>query len=124
MQKQFNKNIWLMTVWLLWSCTALYANTYEPFAWNGPAEQPTYQFRSTSAYQPMTIGTSYTSQVSEPYASSPNKGPRKTEEWSWGNTDPEDDPVGHIPVGEPWVLLGMAILYMLIRSALLRRRNP
>ena len=124
MRKRLDIHIWLLTVWLLLSCTAMsYANSYEPAPWNGQAVQPTYEFRSTSSYPAVSIGTTYKPQVTTPFASTPNNGPRRTEGWGWGNTDPEDDPVGEVPVGEPLVLLGILFLYVLYRGYRLRKSN-
>ena len=114
-----------MTVWLLWSCTAMsYANSYEPSSWNGQAVQPTYEFRSTSSYPSVATGSTYTPQVSTPFASTPNNGPRKTEGWGWGNTDPEDDPVGEVPLGDTpyWLFFGLALIYGVLRVAQRNKR--
>ena len=74
------------------------------------AEKPTYQFRSTSTIA-STVGGSYTPAVAKPFASqnAPASRPRRA-------MDPDDDEIGNIPVGEPTVLLLLAMLYMLCRA--------
>jgi len=65
---------------------------------------PSYQFKPTSYYSSIVGTTSST----ETYM---NGGIRKTDPWG----DPEDDPIGVLPdpapVGEPLILLLMALLY-------------
>lgn len=65
---------------------------------------PSYRFRSTSPYSAI-VGT-----TTDEYA--PMAGPNRV--MSWGNgTDPDDDPVGETPVGEPLVLLFFAIFWLI-----------
>ena len=80
---------------------------------------PSYQFRSTSTYQPIVGHTSYTSELNAPSANAPAAGgPHRLrmEDNPWGKPTGEQA-VGTIdtPVGEPLVLLVMAILYILYR---------
>ena len=86
---------------------------------------PAYRFRSTSPitnYQsPITNRQSPIANRQSPianYQSPIITGPYKSSEWNWG--DPEDeDPIGVVPdpapVGEPWLLFLLALLYLPIR---------
>lgn len=82
--------------------------------------RPTYTFRTTSAYSPIVGNTSYLSDGSGPVNS-----PSRAKAWSpWD--DPDDDPMGTVPavpVGEPLVLLVMALAYILCRRTRLRKIN-
>ena len=98
-----------------------------------PVTSPAYQFHSTSTCTPVVGCTSYTSEVYLPAANAPvpvipyagmsgsggPQGPRKTSPWDIG---PE---IGVIdtPVGEPFVLLLMALLYFFIRKKWPLTRN-
>ena len=86
---------------------------------------PAYRFRSTSPI------TNYQSQITNRQSQITNRqspianyqspiitGPYKSSEWNWG--DPEDeDPIGVVPdpapIGEPWLLFLLALLYLPIR---------
>jgi hypothetical protein len=72
--------------------------------------QPTYQFRSTSAYTPTMNTTVYTPGSSTPFGA-PTR-PRRSD-IDEEEDDPSGDPTGYIdtPIGEPLVLLLMALLY-------------
>ena len=125
---------------LVWAGVSAFAlpQTKQPSAWSTTYKtskdlQPSYQFRSTSAYTsvvgegnifftskqekntPSIIGNipypsmAYASSGSKPLYSGPRRSP-------W-DEDPTDDPVGAVPVGEPWILLIMAILYMVYKKA-------
>ena len=63
---------------------------------------PDYSFRSTSSYAPTSNAPAY---------SAPQSRPRR--EWSW--SEPTDNPIGTVtnptPVGEPLILLLLAVLY-------------
>ena len=111
---------WLIAIWLLISnASAAYAYTQvtPPSAWRTTPTlsadiQPAYQFHSTSVYTPTVNVTVYT-----PGSSSPASGPNRMRR---GIDDEEDDPAGlevgqvDTPVGEPFILLLFAMLYMLI----------
>lgn len=110
---------WLLAIWLLIGCeTAAYAYTQAapPSAWRTTPTlsadiQPAYQFRSTSAYAPTMNITVYT-----PGCSSPTGGPRRVR---MDMDDEEGDGVGLLdtPVGEPWVLLLLAVVYIFYRKS-------
>ena len=99
-----------------------------------PATLPTYQFQSTSNCH-STVGNSSftTTTVYAPYSASPIGGPRRTtvdpgssydEGDEWGDLNDDDYPTGvlpDIPIGEPFVLLLMAVAYFLV--ATLRKRQ-
>ena len=72
-----------------------------------------YQFRSTSAYTLTTNTSVYAPGTSSPYGNTVKRA-RKGEDDIGEEEDPEGDPTGYIdtPVGEPWVLVLMAILYL------------
>ena len=114
---------------LLLCCSTLsYAFTYEqptePASWGRTATfsddiQPSYNFRSTSSYTPVVGTTSYMSDGSGPISS-----PRRAR-MDWGSPSDDDNPVGtvsNVPVGEPLVLLVLALVYVIcIRLRRMRR---
>ena len=132
--KRKNRHRWLITAWfLIMGCTQLaravtytptFVNTrgYNPEAYNVSIKDeglPAYQFQSTSTS--MESGSTYAPLVSAPFATLPGKmgGIRR------GIGDPEGDPeaggvdyeIGVIPdptpVGEPWILLLLALVYLI-----------
>lgn len=127
-----NNYTWIaMTVMLLWS-VALFA-TNAPMGKNQSVNPPFHYtlvqgktapnmmpFRSTSSYQSV-VGNSnifYSEEATAPVGSAPSR-MRK------GVEDEEGDEVGVIdtPVGEPFVLLLMSLLYFLIRKKWPLTRN-
>lgn len=114
---------WLTMALLLCCSTLSYAFTYEqptePASWERTITfsddvQPSYNFRSTSSYSPIVGTTSYMSDGSGPVSS-----PRRTASYDpWADPD-DDDPMGtasSLPVGEPLVLLVLALLYIVLRK--------
>lgn len=99
-----------------------------------PATLPAYQFQSTSNCH-STVGNSSftTTTVYAPYSATPNCGPRRTtvdpgssynDGDEWGDLNDDDLPTGVLPdtpIGEPLVLLLMAVVYFLV--ATLRKRQ-
>lgn len=86
--------------------------------------EPAYQFQSTSAYT-FGVGSAYESQITEPFSAAPaNSGIRR----GFGDPDDDENGIGEIPdpvpVGEPFVLLLMAILYLLFRKLRPVTHNP
>ena len=75
------------------------------------ATLPVYQFQSTSTC-PSVIGQSALApSVSYvPGSTTQTSVPRR----ALGG-DPDEDPMGEIPIGSPWILLVLAILYALLR---------
>ena len=79
----------------------------------------TYQFHSTSSY-PSVVGTSnifFIEEATTPVGSpTPYHAPHRIRKGGIDDEDddPAGDPQGYIdtPVGEPWVLVLMAILYL------------
>ena len=71
-----------------------------------------YQFRSTSAYTLTTNTSVYAPGTSSPYGNTVKRA--RKEGIDDEEDDPEGDPQGYIdtPVGEPGVLVLMAILYL------------
>lgn len=119
--------ILLVALWLLSSSHAAYAFTYgqasQPASWD---RKPTlsdevntaYNFRSTSSYTPIVGTTSYMSDGSGPVSA-----PRRAKS-GWGAPDDDDNPVGavsNVPVGEPLILLLMALGYLLYVRSRTRR---
>ena len=106
-------------MWLLLSCQPIlcaYQPATQPSAWRttptlSTDRQMSYQFHSTSAFTPTTNTTVYAPGTSSPYG---NKAKRARKGDIDEEEDPEGDPQGYIdtPVGEPWVLVLMAILYL------------
>ena len=137
MQKKFNTYRWFLVAWLLFGCsyTMSFAVTYtsvqQSAEWAyrpmyttmssvsglsydyscvqviGKNECPVFQFRSTSPY------TALMDSVSGGFTGT-YKGPRRTNTW---DEEPDDDPIGVVPnplpVGEPIILLSMALLYII-----------
>ena len=115
------KIIVLLILWTLTVSSAMATQRVTP---------PSYQFQSTSAYSSVVGQSAFTtSAVSAPYSAAPNITVlRRAEEWTPGSWDGEGegdewgDPSGELPtgvlpnpapVGEPMVLLLMALLYAL-----------
>ena len=120
---------WLIALWLLLSCESgwcAYQPATSPTAWRttptlSEEVRPAYQFRSTSVYAPTTSVTVYSPGSSTPFKSPyrPRRDDIDEEE------DPEGDPTGYIdtPVGEPMVLLLMAMLYTMVCIIYRMKRN-
>ena len=105
-----------------------YPQAQQPAAWSNTPKlssdvRPNYQFQSTSAYTPVMGGSSYSSTIYAPAANAPVYRPRKDAFDGWGE---DDNPVGEVddkvPVGEPFVLLVMAMLYLFGRYVYRSRR--
>ena len=121
---------WILAAWfMLLGCTASYGYTITTGS-TAPAytnvyanpTSPTYQFRSTSVYySSFRDNSTFVPLADDPYAGNgQRKGPRRSSPW---DEDPEtgggneigvvDDPV---PVGEPLIMLLLALLYMVSRT--------
>ena len=125
MQREKNICKWLVMLWLMLiggvlSPMAAYTRVAQPSIWQKKTTmstdiRPSYQFQSTSSYTLVVGQTSYTA---EPYNPAQPSGPaRARREYNpWDETDPSDPGVGEVddpaPIGEPWVLLLLAILYI------------
>ena len=115
--------ILLIAFWLLSSSRAAYAFGYEqasqPASWNTKTTfsddiQPSCSFRSTSSYTPIVGTTSYLSDGSGEVDAPPRNIRR-----GLGVPDDDDNPIGtvpNVPVGEPLVLLVLALLYIVLRK--------
>ena len=109
-----------------------YPQAQQPAAWSNTPKlssdvRPNYQFQSTSAYTPVMGGSSYSSTIYAPAANAPVYRPRKAGYWNEdGEWVEDDDPIGVVPdpapVGEPFVLLVMAMLYLIGRYVYRSRR--
>lgn len=124
--KRQNRHRWLITAWfLIMGCllTVVYgqqygtlykgvSTTYRSAYASVPASSaPTYEFQSTSTY--VESGSTYAPVVSAPFATLPGKMGGSIRK---GLGDPEEDPVGQVtkpPVGEPWILLLLALVYLI-----------
>ena len=107
-------------------CTAatVHAQVAQPAAWGKTPTmsedvRPSCNFGSTSTFKPVVGNTNYLSDGSGP-VSSPRRSkswvsyPESGGGWTW-NEEPQDDPVGQLaqtPIGEPIVLLLMALMYV------------
>ena len=125
MQRRIITFKWLLAAWLLLICCTqptravsykpAYINTngYNPAAYTTMTQMqsvPDYQFRSTSPYTPTIERPEFVPLADNPFAVPGRPGIRK------GLGGEEEDPVGQVtrpPVGEPWILLVFALLYLL-----------
>ena len=117
---------WLIALWLLMSCQPIlcaYQPATQPSAWRTTPTlsediRPAYQFQSTSTFAPTTHVTVYTPGSGTPYGAPYRQ--RKG-----GIDDEEGDEVGLIntPVGEPWVLLLMALVFLIAKNGRFRCKN-
>lgn len=108
--------------------------------------RPSYQFRSTSTYTsvvgdknifftskqedntPAIIGNipypsmAYTTSGSRPLYAGPKRAYRGMDD---DDDDPEGDPMGSFdtPVGEPWLLLLMALVFLIAKNGRFRYKN-
>lgn len=116
----------LLVAWLLlWGGLLVPARAYQeatlPQAWQrtpvmSEDVRPAYEFRSTSSYM-ATGGRGSAAPISAPYSSRPRR--NNYDPWSDSgdeNGDPNGREIGTIdtPVGEPLVLLLLAMIYGLI----------
>ena len=113
-------------MWLLLSCQPIlcaYQPATQPSAWRTTPTlsediRPAYQFQSTSTFATTTHVTVYTPGSGTPYGAPYRQ--RKG-----GIDDEEGDEVGLIntPVGEPWVLLLMALVFLIAKNGRFRCKN-
>lgn len=122
MKKENRIYRWLMALWLLiiagsvCSPVSAYKQATPPASWRTTPTlsgemQPTYSFRSTSSFTPIVGATAYTAGGDYRPGSYTPVTMRKASPWD----EPEGDEIGQVytPVGEPYVLLLMALLYLL-----------
>lgn len=119
---------WMLIAWLLLcsvSSAWAWGQTTPSAAWNAAPTMsqdvyPTYQFRSTSTCQPIVGQTSYTSNPYAPGATGVRRAQRDGEGTTYnpeGWNEDENEPIGFVntePVGEPYILLLLAALYMAV----------
>jgi hypothetical protein len=127
--KRQNRHRWLITAWfLIMGCllTVVYgqqygtlykgiSTTYRSAYASVPASSaPTYEFQSTSTY--VESGSTYAPVVSAPFATLPGKMGGSMRKSMWDG-DPDDNELGTVddptPVGEPWILLLLALMYLI-----------
>ena len=100
----------LILLIVLWGCV-----TSSAFAFTNstqPATLPSYQFRSTSTCQSVIGQSALAPSVSYvPGSTTQTHSPYRAKKWD----DPDEDPMGEIPIGSPWILLVLAVLYALLR---------
>ena len=114
MQRNIHRMIGLLALWMLCSIGAVHAGSQveAPAAWRTTPRlsadvTPAYEFRSTSACTPVVGTTSYNATY---VFTTPPAGPnRARREW---DEEPTDEEIGFIdtPVGEPFILLLLALL--------------
>ena len=117
---------WLIALWLLISCQPIlcaYQPATQPSAWRTTPTlsediRPAYQFQSTSTFATTTHVTVYTPGSGTPYGA-------PYRQIKGGIDDEEGDEVGLIntPVGEPWVLLLMALVFLIAKNGRFRCKN-
>ena len=144
MQRRSDIHRWLLTVWLiLWGCllspvsAQKYGRTYKGSIqyrmYRQPSANttlPTYEFQSTSAYSPASSGSAYAPQVSAPYATRVGSSKPKRawgdpeDDTGWTPSDGEDWGIGEVaekaPIGEPWILLLLAMTYIVYKRKVWR----
>lgn len=76
---------------------------------------PSYQFRSTSTFTPIVGERSYISTQS--YSPVANKPYRAKADWTEKEDEPEIGVIIQPPIGEPYVLLLMAVLYLFYKKS-------
>ena len=117
MQRNIHRIVWCLALWLLCSLGAVNAASQvtAPAAWRTTPTlsadiTPAYQFRSTSSYAPVVGTTSYLSTSTVAYAPG-TSGPDRAKKGDW-DEEPTDEEIGFIdtPVGEPFILLLLALL--------------
>lgn len=118
-------NIYIRLVAVLLVCTAAtaHAQVAQPAAWSSKPMMSEdvntdYQFRSTSTCTPIVGSTPYISDGGITTAGAPQRGPRRGpwDDDDWNGSDA--DPIGvyaNTPVGDPLVLLVLALLYIVFR---------
>jgi len=119
---------WALTAWfMLLGCTSIafgqtYGSPYKGhtscrviYPTGNSVTAPSYQFQSTSTLTSGLGNSVYATQVSEPFADRPSQSVRRN-----ALGDPDENGIGEIPdpapVGEPLILLGMAILYLIYKK--------
>ena len=134
MQHLSNRHRWLIAAWLmLWGCmSSAFAVPAKDASWsqwatkNAATAAPEYQFRTTSIY---ISETSTSTATFTPLADKPSyspSSPNRARKDLW-DSEPTDDPIGVVPVvpiGEPLILLVLAILYLCLRQLRLTNGNP
>lgn len=117
MQRNIHRIVWCLALWLLCSLGTVNAASQveAPAAWRTTTTlsadiTPAYQFRSTSSYAPVVGTTSYLSTSTVAYAPG-TSGPYRAKKGDW-DEEPTDEEIGFIdtPVGEPFILLLLALL--------------
>ncbi len=118
-------NIYIQLVAVLLVCTAAtaHAQVAQPAAWSSKPMMSEdvntdYQFRSTSTCTPIVGSTPYISDGGITTAGAPQRGPRRGP-WDDDWNESDADPIGvyaNTPVGEPLVLLVLALLYIVLRK--------
>ncbi|MBQ3998107.1 MAG: hypothetical protein II644_02075 [Paludibacteraceae bacterium] len=107
----------LIILFVFLGCTLSSAYAY-PFD-SQTATAPAYTFKSTSTCVSVVGQSSYASpKVYAPYSGAPSNKPRRTESNPWNEEgDPSGQQVGQVdtPIGEPWILLLLAMVYILGR---------
>jgi len=132
MNKRFKVYRWILAGWMLlmgcvlspaWAYTQAVppaSSSWGNMQRSGTAVAPSYQFQSTS---PLLDGVTGTSDGYSPMAGAPSSRPNRTGgHWENGEwVEDDDNPIGVIPspVGEPYILLVMAAVYLLF----MRRRK-
>jgi hypothetical protein len=139
MIRLFNTYKRLLMVCMIWGC-ALSAMAFTSSAhssiWSTQPTfsndvRPSYQFRSTSSYTSSVNTTVFEPMAESPYSRSRIPGVRRDGYWTPDGEWVEDNsnPIGELPnlpttpIGEPFILVGLAILYFLFRRARLKRKN-
>lgn len=138
MQSYRNICKWVVAVWLMLmggfaSPVWAYPQAKQPVEWQtrpvlSNERYPEYRFQSTSTLRPIVGQTSYMASESyNPFQASSPKRVRKSSPW---DDDPDDEdennhPLGEVdnplPIGEPFVLLLLALVYALTRFSLSTR---
>ena len=104
---------------------SVYQTAYTPATINNAC--PSYQFRTTSVYTTVVDNPSFSPIAADPYSNGSPRGHIRRGTLDDDDDDPDENGIGIIdnpvPVGSPFILLLMALLYLCGRVVYKRLRN-
>ena len=138
MKMKLNQYKWILVLWMMCgsatiSCAYAYDRSAQSASWG---YRPVYT-TTNSTEEAYTLSSdvypTYEFQSTSPYSSVVGKSVRRSGKdggviGEWPSGDPEDDPIGvlpdKLPIGEPFILLALALLYILgiaIRRSIVKK---